>query len=108
MEKKDCRERWTSFTLYRWINGAGVMSGGQDAKVRRAVSSLFSAVAFSTEQLQQWGKGKATAARSRTGNKSIGILPHLILSPSHFPHPHMVSWLWKTGGGMGRIYPPVI
>lgn len=29
-------------------------------KVRRALSSLFSAVAFSTEQLQQWGKGKAT------------------------------------------------
>ena len=33
---------------------------GRMQKVRRAVSSLFSAVAFSTEQLQQWGKGEAT------------------------------------------------
>ena len=32
---------------------------GRMQKVRRAVSSLFSAVAFSTEQLQQWGKGEA-------------------------------------------------
>lgn len=97
--KKGRQRKMDILPLYGWINGAGVMSGGQDAKSKKSrFFSIFSSCIFNGATTAV-GEGRGYLHRSRKGNKSIGILLHLMLSPPHFPTP-----MWSLGCGNGVGY----
>lgn len=69
-------DKWTRIYV-RWA--------GNKQKVRRAISSIFSAVPSFDWVATAVGGRTMLPSQRRKGNKSIGILLQLILSSLHFP-----------------------